>query len=323
MISSKPRMVFLDAGTVDYGDLSLKPLQDLGRLRVYHHTKPQTMAARLKNTEIAITNKCVLSRPLLKSLPQLRCIALTATGTNNIDLKAARDLGIAVCNVPGYSTDTVAQNTIALMLALAGNILKYDKAARHGAWSRSPFFVCGAYPILELKGKKLGILGFGAIGKRVAQIARSLGMKVVAGRIPGRQYSKKEAANRVAFDRLIRESDIVTIHTPLTALTEDLIDGAVLRKMKRSAFLINMARGGIVNEGALAGALRSGRIAGAASDVLTQEPPPRNHVLLKARNFILMPHVSWASREVRVRLIDEVTSNIQAFLKGRKRHRMD
>lgn len=227
-----------------------------------------------------------------------------------------------MCHVRGYSTDTVAQNTMAMILALAGNILKYNQAAHRGLWSRSPFFVYGAYPIIELRGKKLGVIGYGSIGKKVGQMARALGMELMICRIPGRRYSGKERAKRVTFEKLIREADFITIHTPLTEGTRDLIDRTEIRKMKPSAFLLNMARGGIVNEKALYQALESRRIAGAALDVLTQEPPPRKHILLGAPNLLLMPHVSWASREVRIRLIGEVAQNIQAFLSRKKRNRI-
>ena len=318
----KPRIVFLDAGTVDYGDLSLRPLEVFGKITVYHHSAPKEIASRLRQAEIAVANKCVFSRKILKASKNLRCIAVTATGFNNIDLAAARECGIAVCNVPGYSTDTVAQNTVALMLVLAGNLLKYNEAAHSGLWSRSPFFVYGAYPILELRGKKLGIIGYGSIGKRVGQIAKALGMELMISRIPGRVYPAKDKIKRLFFEKVIREADFVTLHTPLTDLTRDLINDRVLRKMKPSAFLLNCARGGIVNEKALLRALKSKQIAGAALDVLTEEPPPRNHILLGAPNLLLLPHVSWASREVRTRLIGEVAQNIRAFLKGRKRNRI-
>lgn len=318
----KPRSVFLDAGTVNYGDISLKPLERLGDLKVFHHSLPKEIGARLRSADVVITNKCFLDRRILSAAKRLRCIAVTATGFNNIDLTAARERGIAVCNVPGYSTDTVAQNTLALLLALAGSILKYNQAAHSGMWSRSPFFVYGAYPILELKGKKLGVIGYGAIGKKVAQMARAFGMEIIISRIPGRKYPARDKLKRISFEQMLREADFITIHTPLTALTRDLINTAAICKMKRSAFLLNMARGGIVNEKALSVALKSHRIAGAAFDVLTQEPPPRNHLLIGTPNLILMPHVSWASREVRMRLIDEVAKNIKAFLERKKRNRI-
>ncbi len=317
----KPSMVFLDAGTVNYGDISLKSIESLGRLKIYNSSKPSEFVTRLKNAHIVILNKCVLDRKIFKALPQLRAVAVTATGTNNIDLEAAKQLGIAVMNVPGYSTPGVAQNTLALLLALAGNILKYNEASHRGAWSRSPFFVYGAYPIMELQGKTLGLLGYGAIGKEVGRLAQAFGMKLFIGKIPGKFYSK-DKLRRVTFDQLIKKSDFISIHTPLTPLTQDLINAKVLRKMKRSAYLLNMARGGIVNEKDLNRALRSGWIRGAALDVLTQEPPPLNHILLGCPNLILTPHISWASQEARKRLVDEVAFNIRSFLQGKKRNRV-
>jgi glycerate dehydrogenase len=316
------RIVFLDAGTVNYGDISLAALEKLGSLKVFHNSTAQQIPARIQNAEIAVTNKCFLRGDILRAAKKLRCIAVTATGYNNIDLAAAKDLGIAVYNVPGYSTDTVAQNTIALLLALAGNIFKYNEAAHSGLWSRSPFFVYGAHPIIELKGKKLGIIGYGSIGKRVGQMARALGMELLISAIPGRKYSAKETKRRTPFDKVLRTADFITIHTPLTDLTRDLIDSRAIRKMKTSVFLLNCARGGIINERALFVALKSKRIAGAALDVLTEEPPPRDHILLGAPNLLLMPHVTWASREVRSRLIGLVAANIRAFLSGKKRNRI-
>lgn len=322
MKNSKFRLVFLDAGTVDYGDLSLDLLKKYDFFKAFHGTSPQQMASRLKHAQIAITNKCRFPRKLLSQLENLRGIFVTATGTNNVDLKAAKKLGIAVANVPGYSTQTVAQCTMGFILSLAGNLLRYNQVAHDGTWSRSQFFAYGAFPIREVWDKKLGIIGYGAIGKTVAKIARALGMKVMISRIPGRQYSKKESSGRYAFDQVIRQSDFVTIHVPLSSLTEDLINRRVLSRMKRGAFLINMARGGIVNEKALLQALRRGHLAGAATDVLTQEPPPKRHPLLGAPNLLMTPHVGWASIEARRRLVREVGLNIEAFLKGKKRNRV-
>lgn len=318
----KPRMVFLDGGTVNYGDLSFKPLAKIGKLKTYSATKPAQMKLRLRGADIAITNKCRFSRELLENLPDLKGIFVTATGTNNIDHEAARELKIALANVPGYSTESVTQFTISFILALAGNLISYNRVSHDGTWSRSQFFTYGAFPVREVHGKKLGIVGYGAIGKRVAQVARALGMQVLIGKIPGRTYSYKENRGRVSFDTLIKQSDFVTVHAPLTPLTQDLINDRIIRKMKRSACLLNMARGGIVNEKALRRALESGRLAGAAVDVLTQEPPPKNHVLLGAPNLLMTPHIAWASLEARLRLMDEVVLNLRAFLQGKKRNRI-
>lgn len=322
-MSQKPKIVFVDAGTVDFGDISFKEIQALGDFKAVFSTKPSEMTQRLQGADIAITNKCRFEKPLLESLKTLRCICVSATGFNIIDTGAAKGRGIAVMNVPGYSTETVVQFTIGFILALAGKLVDFNRVSHDGTWSRSPFFTLGAFPIMEVYGKTLGIIGYGAIGKRVGQVARSLGMKVTVAAIPGRKYAAFEKSKRVSLDKVLRESDFVTIHAPLTPLTQDLINRERIRKMKRSAFLINMARGGIVNEIALKAALKSKKIAGAATDVLSQEPPPVEHVLLGAPNLLLTPHVAWASLEARARLVREIALNIKAFLGGRKRNRVE
>lgn len=318
----KNKIVFLDAGSVDYGDISLKAIARLGSFKKFFSTKGSQMKKHLEGADLAVLNKCRCSRELLFQLPKLKGIFITATGTDIVDLQAARERGIAVCNVPGYSTDSVVQFTIGFLLSLAGNMKAYDEAAHDGRWSRSPFFAYGAFPIKEVSGKKIGILGYGAIGSGVAKVASALGMKVLISQIPGRVYSEKEKKKRLPFEKVVRESDFLTIHTPLTSLTRDLINAKVLRKMKKGACLINMGRGGIVDEQALAAALKSGHLAGAATDVLSQEPPPSSHVLLNAPRLLMSPHVAWASFEARTRLVEEVAKNIQAFLKGKKRNRV-
>lgn len=305
---------------MDFGDISLKELAGLGSLKIYFQTKPHQIASRARRADLVITNKCVFHAGIFPKLKRLRCIAVTATGVNNIDLEAAAKRGIAVTHVSGYSTESVLQSTFAFLLALAGNLIKFNQAAHSGAWSRSPFFVLGSYPVTEIHGKTLGIVGYGAIGRRVAQAAKAFGMKVLVARIPGRSY--RDRIQRCSLGQAVKQADFLTLHAPLTPLTRNLIDGRILRKMKKTACVINMARGGIVDEKALRQVLDSGRIAGAAADVLSQEPPPRNHILLGAPNFLLTPHVAWASRESRRRVAHETYLNLRAFLKGRKRNRV-
>lgn len=316
----KSKIVFLDAGTVDYGDVSFEKLASLGGFKAYFRTLPHQMESRLKDADIAITNKCPFDAALISKLKGLRCIAVAATGVNIINLDAAKQFGIAVVNVSGYSTESVVQSTFAFMLALAGNLVKYNEAAHSGAWSRSPFFMHSPYPLTEIHGKTLVIAGYGTIGKRVAEIAKAFGMKVIVAAIPGRSYAGQE--KRVPLARAAQLADFLTVHAPLTPLTRNLIGGRILRKMKSTACVINMARGGIVDEKALLEALKKGRLAGAASDVLTQEPPPRDHGLLKAPGLLLTPHVAWATLEARRRLLNEIYLNLKAFLKGRKRNRV-
>jgi len=226
-------IVFLDAGTVDYGDISLAALKKLGDFKAYSHTASHQIEKRSVQAQVLITNKCRLDERLLTRLKSLKLVCIAATGTNNIDLGAARRLGIAVTNVSGYSTECVVQFTFAFLLALASRLVSFNQAAHEGRWSRSRFFTLTDFPFQEIDGKTLGIVGHGRIGKRVAQVARALGMKVLITRIPGRIYASKQ--KRVSFDALIRRSDFVTLHAPLTPLTRNLINSKVLKKMKRGA----------------------------------------------------------------------------------------
>lgn len=322
-MKSKDKIIFLDAGTVDYGDITFREIEKLGQFTAYDHTAGEEAALRrLDGARIVITNKFPLNQSLLGKLKTIECICVAATGVNNIDLEAARKKGIAVANVSGYSTESVVQATFCFLLALAENLIKHHQASHDGTWSRSRFFMLGDFPVREIYGKTLGILGYGNIGKRVAQVARAFGMKVLVGAIPGRKYAASDKTKRVSFEKMIRESDFLSVHAPLTDLTRDLIDKAVLAKMKKGACLLNLARGGIVNEQALFAALQSGRLAGAATDVLTKEPPPADHILIGAPNLIMTPHIAWASYEARVRLIRECALNIQAFQQKKKRNRV-
>ncbi|HXV27894.1 MAG TPA: D-2-hydroxyacid dehydrogenase [bacterium] len=318
----KHSIVFLDAGTVDFGDVSFAEIRQLGHVEVYRDTPSGKIEERVRQADTVIVNKCVFDRRLLTRLKAVRAIHVAATGVNNVDLKAAKEKGIAVTNVTGYSTETMAQAVFALLLAMACDLFRMSRTAKDGTWSRSPFFMVTPVSVKEIYGKTLGILGYGNIGKKVAKTARAFGMKVIVGRVPGMRYPGKDKVNRVDFKTLIRRSDFLTLHAPLTENTRNLINGRVIRKMKHGSFLINTARGGIVDERALDRALRSGHLAGAAVDVLSQEPPPARHFLFKTPNLILTPHSLWASLEVRKRLIHELALNIKAFQRGRRRNRL-
>lgn len=320
--NQKVKIVFLDAGTVDFGDVSLGIFKTFGRFQTFRMTRHAQIPERISEATIVITNKCRIDRKILERAPDLKCICVAATGTNNMDLKTAAECGVAVTNVAGYSTETVTQFTFAFILALAGRLIPLNQASHDGTWSRSPFPLLPDARIREVFGKTLGIIGYGAIGKRVAQIAKIFGMKVLVGKIPGRSYSQGKNVRRMSLAALAAQVDFLSIHAPLTPLTAGLINWRLLCKMKPSAYLINMARGGIVNEADLRRALQSGRIAGAATDVLTQEPPPKGHVLLRAPHLLMTPHVAWASREARLRLVEEIAKNVQAFLKGQRRNRV-
>jgi glycerate dehydrogenase len=247
-------------------------------------------------------------------------VAVTATGYNNIDIEAASRLGVAVANVPGYSTPSVAQFTMACVLALATRLVEYSSAARDGRWSASPIYTLSTWPTFELNDKVLGVMGMGGIGKEVARLATAFGMRVIALGREGVEYD--ERWERTGLYELAERSDFVCVHLPLSSESKGIIGGEFISRMKRTAFLINMARGAIVDQAALDRALRSGRIAGAALDVLDREPPPADEPLLSAPNCIITPHIAWASVESRRRVVEEVAANIGAFMRGEARNRV-
>lgn len=313
-------IVFLDAATIDYGDIDLSALEGLGHFTAFDATPPSLVAERLRDASVAITNKTAVTEEVVARCPSLRLIAVAATGYDVIDLPAASRREIAVVNVPGYATPTVAQFTIAYILACATRLVEYSAASRDGSWSASPSFTLGTWPTMDVRGKVLGIMGLGAIGREVARLARAFGMRVIALCREGVVY--RDRVERAGFFDLAHRSDFVSVHLPLNAMTRHLIGRDFLARMKKSAFLINMARGAIVDPAALNEALRDGRIAGAAIDVMEKEPPDRDDPLLGAPNLIITPHVSWASVESRRRLVDEVVENIRAFMQGGRRNRV-
>lgn len=318
------RLVFLDAATL--GDVSLEPLTTHWDCAIHAYSVPAEVPQRLQGYRGAILNKVVLDRLVLDSpaAKDLKLIAVAATGTDNIDLQAARARAIRVCNVPGYATQSVAQFTIALILEMATRTGRYGELVRAGAWQKSPIYTLLDFPIFELAGKKLGIIGYGRIGRLVAEMARGLGMEVLISARPGSSGPVPEG--RLSLNDLLARADIVTLHCPLTPQTRNLIDGRALALMKPSAFLINTARGALVDQESLIGALREGRLAGAALDVLTQEPPSADHPIILAAqeltNLLVTPHCAWSAREARQRLLDEVVENILAFTKGQDRNRV-
>ncbi|UCG38515.1 MAG: D-2-hydroxyacid dehydrogenase [bacterium] len=308
------RVVVLDGYTLNPGDLSWKGLEELGPCTVYDRTSPKQLPQRALGATALLTNKVVLDAPLLDRLPELRYIGVLATGTNVVDLAAAAVRGITVTNVPAYSTHSVAQMTFALLLEMVNGVGHHSEAVRAGRWSRSPDFSFHETPLVELSGLTMGIVGYGAIGKAVAALARAFGMGVlVHTRSPG----KDRTVRYVDLDTLFGESDVVTLHCPLTPETVGLVNARRLALMKGTAYLVNAARGPIVDEKALAEALDSGRIAGAAVDVLSAEPPPADNPLLKARNCVITPHIAWASLAARRRLMDTVVGNLRAWMEGR------
>ena len=316
------KIVFLDAAT--YGDVSLTRFTATWNCTIHQTTRGNEAAQRLAGYAIAVTNKVEIDELILNlsETRDLKLIAVAATGTDIIDRKAAAAHGVTVCNVPRYATESVAQFTIALILELATRAAKYRDAVKDGEWEKSPVFALLRYSSIELKGKKLGIVGYGNIGRRVAEIARGLGMEILIAERPASRASIIK--DRVPIDDLFRQADIVSLHCPLTAETRNLINRRSLSLMKPTAFLINTARGALVDEMALVDALEKNRIGAAALDVVTTEPPSPDHPIIQAAkqldNLIVTPHTAWSAREARERLLDEVKENIAAFLRGEARN---
>ena len=313
--------VFLDLASVDRGDLDLAALRAAAASWAMH---PQTDAAltaqRIAGAAVAVTNKVVIDGAVMGACPDLRLICVAATGTNNVDLEAARQRGIAVSNVTRYATSSVVQHVFALILALTTRLAEHAAAARDGRWAASDMFCVLDFPFRELAGKTLGIVGYGELGQGVARLAEAFGMTVLVAQRPG----GPAVAGRVGLEELLARADVVSLHLPLADNTRGLIRARELALMKKDALLINTARGGIVDETALIAALRAGRLGGAGVDVLAVEPPRQGSPLLDdpLPNLIVTPHVAWASRESRQRLLDEVAENIRAFAAGRERNRV-
>lgn len=309
------RAVFLDTESLD--DLDLAPLQTcVGELVCYSGTGAEQVAERIDGFELVIVNKVPLSAELIRQAASLKLICVVATGVNNVDLAAAAERSIPVCNSQGYGVTSVAQHVMTQLLALHTHMLDYDRAVRAGDWGRSTQFCLLDFPILEVAGRTLGIVGYGALGQAVARLAEALGMNVV---VSARPTGDQVPAGRISFSHLLEQADVISLHCPLSDETRNLFDADTLARMKPGAFLINSARGGIVNEQALADALRSGRLGGAAVDVLTEEPPRNGNPLLDESipNLILTPHCAWGSVRSRSRIIEQTVQNIQAFRAGR------
>lgn len=302
-------IVIFDGYTINPGDLSWEKLDNMcDKLTVFDATPMDKALSRIGDSEILMTSKCPITREFMEKCPNLKYIGCTATGYNNIDVSAAADLGIAVTNVPAYSTDAVAQHTIALMLELTNNVGLHNQSVQNGQWAQSDYFCYWEKPIMLLAGKSLGIIGYGAIGKKVAEIARALGMTVNV-------FSEDPEA--------AMKSDFVSLHCPLTTENEKMVNSEFLVNMKPGAILINTARGRLIDERALADALKSGFLGGAAVDVLSDEPASDNCPLIGIENCIITPHIAWAPKEMRQLVIDRLAENLQAWLDGKMLNRVD
>ncbi len=306
------KIVILDADTISNGDVSLKPITDLGDADVYDLKPAAEIPALVKDAEVLLCNKAEITAAVMDAAPKLKMVGVFATGYNNIDLAAAKERGIVACNVPGYSTDAVAQHTFALLLSLAGSIPQYSASVHAGDWVRSKQFTYFKYPQTSLIGKTLGIFGCGAIGKRVAAIGQAFGMRILVHT----RTTKTCPYETVDKETLFRESDVLSFHCPLTEQNKGVICKETLALMKPTALLINTARGGLAVEQDLADALNNGTIAGAGIDVLCAEPMHPDNPLLTAKNCILTPHIAWAPPEVREKLVELVAENVQRFMDG-------
>jgi glycerate dehydrogenase len=310
-MTTPPRIVVLDGYTLNPGDLSWTPLDELGQVELYDHSASDLVAARSSGAAILLTNKTVLTGDLIRALPELRFIGVLATGYNVVDVAAAKEHGIPVSNVPGYGTASVAQAVFALLLELASHTGDHARAVAAGRWTSCRDFCFWDTPLVELAGLTFGIVGYGAIGRSVSTIAKAFGMRVIV-------HSRRPAEDEenVGLEKLFRDADVVSLHCPLTPTTKGLVNAERLSCMKSSAFLINTGRGPLIDEPALADALNRGQIAGAALDVLSQEPPPAGNPLFTAKNCIITPHIAWATKAARQRLLDIAVANVRAFLAG-------
>ena len=310
------RIVVLDGYTLNPGDLTWKDLEALGWCTVYDRTAPEETVARAEGAEIVITNKTKLPSDVIGQLPDLKYIGVLATGYNVVDIETASSRGILVTNVPAYSTHSVAQMVFAHLLNLSLQVGRHAQTVSSGKWSSCPDFCYWDTPLIELAGLAMGIIGFGRIGRAVAGLALGFGMKTIAYDITA-PADAPQGCRFVGLDDVFRESDVVTLHCPLTAENKNLVNEQRLAMMEKTAFLINTSRGPLINEQALAQALNDGNIAGAGLDVLSSEPPKKDNPLLTAKNCFITPHISWATRAARERLLKVAVDNVAAFLEGR------
>ena len=316
------KIVVLDGYTENPGDLSWDGLRALGELTVYDRTRPEEAASRIQDAEIIVTNKVPVTRALLDQCTGIRYVSVLATGYNVVDLKAASERGIPVSNVPAYSTAAVGQFTIGMLLEICCQIGFHDRSVHNGDWAACPDFCYWKTPLIELAGKTMGIIGFGRIGRQTGAIARAMGMQVLAtGSRPCDEGSA--IAEYVDLDTVLRQSDVISLHCPLFPETTGIINKDTIAKMKDGVIILNMARGPMIVEEDLAQALNSGKVYAAGMDVVSQEPIRADNPLLTAKNCFITPHIAWASRECRQRIMDITEQNIRSFLEGKVRNRVN
>jgi len=313
---SKAKIVILDGFTINPGDNPWTDIEALGECVIYDRTPPELKVERAKDADIVLVSKCKMDAATLALLPNLKYISMLATGYNNVDIEAAGKRGIPVANIPAYSTESVAQTVIALLLELAVRVGEHDRAVKNGEWTSCPDHSFWKGPIIELYGLTIGIVGYGTIGRAIARIASAFGMKVIAyaPRIPAEPGPVP--VKFVSLDELFSTADAITLNCPQTAENTGFVNASLLSRMKPSAFLLNAARGGLVNENDLARALAAGQLAGAGLDVVAHEPMDADNPLLKAPNVIFTPHIAWASMAARRRLMEILTVNVKSYLDG-------
>ena len=304
------KIVVLDGYGANPGDLSWDDMAQLGELTVYDRTPAEEIPARIGDAEIILTNKCVITREIMQNAKNLKYVGVLATGYNVVDTAAARELGVTVTNIPAYSTDSVAQLVFALLLEICHNVGHHSNAVHAGRWTTNPDFCFWDMPLLELAGKTMGIIGYGRIGKKVAEIARAFGMNVLAWTRTPRD------PECVSLDELLAKSDVISLHCPLFPETKNLINRETIAKMKDGAILINTSRGPVINDADVREALESGKLYAAAADVATVEPIPSDNPLLGAKNMFFTPHIAWATLEARTRLMNIAVENVKAFQAG-------
>lgn len=313
--------VFLDAATIDPCGIDFSPLkQVLPQWQFFDSTSHQSdLRNRIKQAELVITNKVAISEEILNEAKQLKCICIAATGTDHVDIEAAKARHIVVCNVRNYSTSAAIQHTFGLIIALMTNLIAYHNKVQEGAWTEADHFCLRDFQAFELAGKTLGIIGYGAIGQGVAEVAKAFGMTVLLSERKGMLDSRP---GRTLFNDLLKQSDVISLHCPLTNETKNLIDAESFRLIKPTALIVNTARGGVIDEMALFEALKNHRIAGAGLDVLSMEPPLKDSQILTYRgsNLIITPHVAWNTMEARQRLVNELSANITAYLRNEPRN---
>lgn len=310
------KIVVLDGFTLNPGDLTWKRLEKIGDLTVYDRTPADLIIERIGDAEIVYTNKTPLTRDTLSKVPRVKFIGVLATGYNVVDTAAAKEFGMAVTNIPTYGTTAVAQFTFALLLEMCHHVGEHSMSVRIGEWSKCKDFCFWNYPLIELADKTMGLIGYGRIGQAVAKIANALGMKVLVNdRNDCSQYLTGDV-KQVDLDTLFAQSDVISLHCPLFDSTKGIINKANINKMKDGVMIVNTSRGPLINEEDLVEALESGKVAGAAVDVLSSEPPAESNILVGARNCIVTPHIAWAPKEARDRLLNIAVDNLEAFIKG-------